>query len=93
MLGEELRRCPRCGEIRRFVGLRCSACRGFLKHGSGLEEAPAIYSERCPRCRRLVAATIGGFCGACAATAEHDRRRLAGTLSLSDRKERSYAKA
>ena len=89
-VSEDLRRCPRCLEIRRFVNLRCVSC-GY-RNGE-LAEMPAIYSERCPRCRRLVAATIGGLCGLCAARAEYDLRKKVGTLSRSDRTERMYAKA
>lgn len=83
---EELRRCPHCQEIRRFVCLRCRTC------GRISEISPPIYSERCPRCRRLVAATIGGLCGLCAASDEYRRRKKVGTLNKSDRVERMYAK-
>ena len=83
-MSEDLRRCPRCMEIRRFLNLRCTSCR--YRNGE-LAEMPPIYSERCPRCRRLVAATIGGFCGLCAARSEYDRRKRVGTLSRSDRTE------
>lgn len=88
-MSEDLRRCPRCMEIRRFLNFRCTSC--GCRNGE-LEDAPAIYSERCPRCQRLVAATIGGFCGLCAAKIEYDRRKEAGTLSVPDRTERMYSK-
>jgi len=86
---EELRRCPRCMEIRRFVNLRCKTC-GY--RGMSMEEMPPVYSERCVRCQRLVAATIGGLCGLCATGAEYDARKRTGTLSGPDRTERMYAK-
>lgn len=90
-MSEELRRCPRCMEIRRFLNLRCVKC--GHRGGLNLEGVPLVYSEKCPRCRRLVAATIGGLCGMCAARAEYDNRKREGTLSKPDRVERLYAKA
>ncbi len=84
---EELRRCPHCQELRRFVDLRCRVC-----GHKNLDETPPIYSERCLRCKRLVAATTGGLCGLCAARAEYDHRKKTGTLTKPDRTERMYAK-
>lgn len=89
-MSEDLRHCPRCVQIRRFLNLRCMSC-GF--RNVDLAEMPAIYSERCSSCQRLVAATIGGLCGQCAARAEYDERKRSGTLSRPDRTERMHAKA
>ncbi|MCP4201867.1 MAG: hypothetical protein GY769_08035 [bacterium] len=86
---EELRRCVRCGEIRLFKRGRCDACGNRI---CGPDESGSVYSERCSRCRRLVAATIGGLCGACAAREEHSRRHKNGVLTKDDRAERNYAK-
>ena len=84
LMREELRRCPRCMGITRFAGMRCGAC-GYRGEDPG--EMPAVYSERCLRCQRIVAATIDGLCGICAARAEYDVRKRAGTLSRTDRVE------
>lgn len=85
--------CPSCQEIRAFVSRRCPGCRVLFKKGflDGYRaEHRKISEERCRRCGRLVAATIGDLCGVCAAVVEFKERRRLGVLSRSDRHEHRF---
>lgn len=85
-----LRRCPKCAEVRRFIGRKCRTCGLFvsLEH---FDECPALDATRCRRCQRLVAASIDELCGLCAVLVEFRARIKAHPkLSRDDRSELAY---
>lgn len=79
-----LRRCPFCKDIRKFYGLRCKTCRRRIPKAEA-ELYPALDSNRCAKCKALVAATVDGLCGICAERLEFEDRRRSGTLSSRDK--------
>lgn len=85
-----LRRCPKCNEVRRFLGRKCRMCRESIP-AELLADFLPLDSIRCRRCRRLVAASVEGLCGICSVLKEfRDRIRAGLNLSRDDLHELSY---